>query len=406
MNDRQQLLDAPRLGLGGTRWWVVLLILSAAGTRSYFAPKSLSYALCALVTVAFCVYLLRLGELTIAVPLVPLSLLAGITAPLYVNSLADISAFTTARLAAFVLFSFIFIIYIPSAIQALATSYTLSRLGAAFVLVGVPASVLGEYSLGGIQIQSWEWGFPFPILDSLDLSPMVSVFTNPNVVGLAAAIGAACALHEAASNREWNPVVVILLSVNCLGVVLSGSRAALLAVIAAFGLHTMYRLFGRLGAVLAGCGAFLGLCLATVVVLRVPPFGTLTGGINFHGRQALWQAAVESILARPEGYGAVDRTKVLASSVADRWQGSTAHNSFFRVFLSAGVGGGVAYIALMMYAVLSPLRVGDAESVGVSGMAVTAVVLQTFASFSVFGLSFNSVVTALVVGVAVTYQRF
>jgi O-antigen ligase len=115
-------------------------------------------------------------------------------------------------------------------------------------------------------------------------------------------------------------------------------------------------------------------------------------------------AAVEAALRSPLrtiiGYGAVDTNTLLQPFLAEGRQGEGTHNVYFRMLLTAGITGLVAYLGLQAAAIDSLRAVESLEEQAVVGLLITYVVADVFIAASVFGFSTDTFLLASSTGYA------
>ena len=376
-------------------------------TRSYLIPQTYAYVLTTVVYAILVVWALNLNKtklLNARAPLyAALTIFMIYTFHLLLSVISGQGVFTTAlRSTIFIGFAALNLFVLPNYYKRESFIRIVSRFGAVVVAIGLPTAIFGDYSLFGITVQAWPWHLPvtLPFLSKGFLHPMQSVTNNPNVVGLLASVATICSASELLRRCMWTKSALLLC--NLTGVVLSGSRAALLAVTAGGTLLMLWQVGGvrvlrrttMLGAV--GWAVFVGL------IAGILPLHEVISSLDFRGRTVLWNGAIEALSTRPLlGFGPGDRAAFIRPFVIEEWHGYTPHNSYLRMYLTTGIVGGMAYVYFTLAAIFGSIQEGvTSETVALGVVAVVAAIMQTFSGFSLFGLSFNSVLIALVFGFA------
>ena len=269
---------------------------------------------------------------------------------------------------------------------------TLAAIAALVSTLGLLAVAIGTYDLGPVTVQPWSTTVPVPLVGELQTTR--SVFANPNTFGLVAFAGAAAAVVEAVRGFETDRALAvgfgILALVNAAGLVLSNSRASLVA----FAVFAMIY-----GAAVAGGRRTLP---ATILATLVGAVGVLLaisiGLIDSAGRLELWGAGVAAVADAPSafGYGIVGSGETIEPYLADRT--GSVHNSYLSTAIRVGIVGGGAYLAL----VVGPLLYTAVRSAGVSvaafALASAWAVHQLFEVYSLFQVSTPAVLAALALG--------
>lgn len=172
--------------------------------------------------------------------------------------------------------------------------------------------------------------------------------TDPNYLALALVIGIPFALYRATQARAWSYRAMLLLYVPAalVGVFLTGSRGALLAIAAAVIVHALF--MPRNARLLLGAGVLL--CLLTLWFfpqLLPDRFTTIPDEVRYgtlSGRTDLWDTGIAVVKEHPlEGMGAGAATGTLQIA---------AHNTPLELMMEGGVVG----VALFYGAILLGIR--------------------------------------------------
>ncbi|TKX86570.1 hypothetical protein EXE43_07740 [Halorubrum sp. SS5] len=272
--------------------------------------------------------------------------------------------------------------------------FIFSRIGSLFAITSLLPLFIGEINLGPVSVSLWEWGFPYPF--PFERATM-GLFINPNSLGLIAGLGCVCSVILA--DREANTIRLnLLLSIFCgFSVLASASRAAIIATIIGLGIASI---FPRISASYATFITIIGIVSVVIIVGIISLTGHVPGGITLTGREKLWPATIEAAARRPlVGYGTGDTGTILSPFLSGRYSGFTPHNSYYRLLLTTGFAGFVCYLIIHLSAIVNQLRRFEStHSVGTLPLLIYMFILELFASFSLFGLSFATVVAAIIVG--------
>lgn len=387
---------------------LIALLSASLLTRSYLLQQTYAYVLTVLVYLVLISWILNLGKTEIMIARYPLYTILLIFAVYLLNVLLSVfegrSIFTTAlRSTVFVAFAAVNLFVLPNYYTRTEFIRTLSIFSAAIILIGLPTAVLGDYSIFGVTVLAWPWALPItpPFIPNGFLHPIKSVANNPNVVGLLAAIGTICSASELLRQRKLILSVILLFNIS--GVYLSGSRAALLSIAAGGTLLTLWyagdiHIVRRVTVI-----GVVGWMIFIAVVSGLLPPHELVAPLDLRGRRVLWSSTVEAVSSRPLlGFGPGDRASFIRPFTVEDWQGHTPHNSYLRMYLTTGLVGGTSYVYFTLssiFGAIQPEAPPDTITLGI--VAVAASILQTFAGFSLFGLSFNSILIALVFGFAI-----
>lgn len=285
---------------------------------------------------------------------------------------------------------------VPRYVDPDAACWSILLIALVVVLIGLPALARGEYTLWAFEVGTWSEDMTIPLLGR-DVPVMRSIFANPNTLGLLAfpgTVAAAVATHRTAADGD-HPTLAALPAgaflIVSAGLVLSSSRASLLAAAIGVGMYALAAVdrdllpVAVLGAV-AGTGLLLG-----AIYLSVLP-------IDPGNRFALWGAGVEAIYNEGSllGEGIVGTGDVIEPYLDDG--GGAVHNSYLSIFIRAGLLGGVAYVVLAVGPIVHGLLARDQVNAPMVALATGFAVHQLFESYTLYQFSPGSVLGALAVG--------
>lgn len=372
----------------------VALVLAACVTVIPDIPRPASLALFGFVFIVAAGRLFLDGRPSLTVMARPGALVGtlAVWVALGVGFATSPSADGLLRIGAFVGFSGAALFVLPSLISRQATYRAITVIAAAFAALGIITAFAGP--VGTLDI------YRRTSIASVAYAIPLSVFANPNTLGRVGLLGAVAAggiaLSPATTTTTRNRGGAAILGLICaLAVVLSASRASLVALVAAGGVLAVARLARPtvVSAVTLGGLAALAAVLAAVVVVAPT---VLTG------RADLWVAALDATATRPVfGWGAGAGAEQLAAFLppGSRFAGFGTHNSYVRLFFIGGIVGGVGYLLLCASALRGALTTTDHDTTTLA-LVVAVLVVFAFENGSVFGIAPASFVGALAFGFA------
>jgi hypothetical protein len=310
---------------------------------------------------------------------------------------------------------------LPRYVSRDAFLWVLSGISSFFVLIGIPAYYIGDYTFLGMEVRVLNNSFT-PLLLNGEITVMESVFANPNTFGVLAfsgTVAAAILAHRLFPGVGLSPedqrvradgasatvlsfsfvrslslfcLAGVMFAISAMGTYLSYSRASLLAIALSLVLYFSYVSLGRrslpytLGALVGGFALFL---------LIIPELG-----INPAGRFALWSGSVEAFLANPTLFGeGIDGTgEIIAPFVEQPYKGSSSHNAYLSQFLRAGLVGGMAFLVIIVGSLLSGVIRYQQVDVPALVLAFGFAINQFFESYSLFRHSMPAVLATLAFG--------
>ncbi|WP_245998385.1 O-antigen ligase family protein [Halalkalicoccus subterraneus] len=285
---------------------------------------------------------------------------------------------------------------IPRYVSADDAYWSIAAVSGAVSLLGLAAIVVGEFSVWHLEVRTWDgtaWFGGVPIIRS--------VFANPNTLGLLAfpgVVASAVLCHRSFRNEVPSVrtgLAAAALGTSVLGLLLSNSRASLLAAAVALGIYGSTALKGRRvlpAAVALTAIAIPGFLLAiSIGVVPIDPTNRFT----------LWQAGFEAVRYDSGlfGQGIVGTSEALEPYSA---RGESVHSSYLSIAIRTGIVGGVAYCLL----VVGPLVHGawrfKRVETGMFALAAGFAVHQLFEGYTLFQFGHGSVLGALAVGYVIT----
>lgn len=375
----------------------LLLLLTVLPYTTVF-PNTPAYFLGLLAYIVFVVYAVSKQSKLVAPKYAIASLsIIWIIYLIHLTGVTALSRELVMRVPIFVVITAVNVFYLPYIINPKYFLSAVSRLSAIVVIIGLPTAFLGAYSLLGLEITAWQPNQPAISFDGIDLYTLKSIFQNPNPFGVLTFAGTITALYE--FDRRSSMALMGILLINGLGVLLSRSRSAILAASIGTVLYVMYNKFSRhkflvLSVMMGLVGTFSFLMMLGVMPSIIP------FEIDFTGRLELWEAGIEATINNPWiGLGPGERGELIRPFLDGPHTGANTHNSYLRVFVTAGLIGGVMYLYLFGRTALSHfLSIENKESAVMFALLAAFMVSQVFEAYSVFGLSSNSVLVSLTLG--------
>lgn len=259
--------------------------------------------------------------------------------------------------------------------------------------LGLLAVNLGEFTFWVFEVRLWSGTVSPPLGPEF---PVVrSVFANPNTFGImqfAGTVAAGVATVRALGSR-WPILAVVpsgLLALNAFGLLLSGSRASMVAAAVATGLYCAAVADRRLLPVaLVGVAVGIPAVLAGIYLSILP--------IDSGNRFVLWRAGIEMLRAEGSllGEGLIGTNEAIAPYLDG---GGSVHNSYLTMFIRAGFLGGVAYLLLVLGPLLHGMIRYARVNVPMFALATGFAVHQLFEGYTLYQLGPGSLIGALAVG--------
>lgn len=287
--------------------------------------------------------------------------------------------------------------------------WTLNRVAAAVILLGLATYLVGEYALWGVQFR-FHGTIVVPGV-GLEVPAIRSLFVNRNALGLLALSGLLAAVAEfhrglhhavdAGLDRRRVPGAVAvpagLLAVNAVGFAASFGRALWAIAPAALGVYLAPVVLDREAlpvAVAAAVAYVLGGILAVYLAVRT---GLLASDPSdrFH----LWAASLRAIVDNPSllGEGIVSTANFILP-YRDGGAPASPHSSYLTIWIRTGLVGGLAYVGVNAGSLLEGARRARTVDAAALALAVAFVAHQLFESYTLFAWWIGSVLGALSLG--------
>jgi len=316
-----------------------------------------------------------------------------------VSLIFNISNSVLLRYLVLITFTLFSILILPKVIPSKCFFYTASRLSAVLVCLGfLPyLGIVVEWAYIDLSL----WGGR--IYWNEDLSPITSIFSNPNALGIITVVGAISSfaeLHQKPTDR----MLLLIISINLIGLAFTNYRTGWVAFIIGACVYGTY-IFGTRQVLTIA--TITGVSISTVLLLMmfsIIPGPTALTEMSLNNRRERWIGGFHALIESPwvgHGFGSV--TDAVQPYTAE--QTGNVHNSFVRVFVGYGILGGVLYTVFYLTVLLeaSRLSVDDVSAV-VFSMLVAFFFIQLFNDLTFIGVSFPSVTIALMIGYVLRSQ--
>ncbi len=293
-----------------------------------------------------------------------------------------------ARVFIFIPVTFVLVYILPQILRSEMFLRALSLIAGAVAIVGIPAAIFGDVlPIVSVHTPTTVFGVEFYII--------TSVLHNPNPLGELLLFGGVASLIWVKKSTARRT----LFTACTVGLFLSQSRAAFLGFAAAMTVYVVGSIASReqftqfiIVSLAAGTTGYL-------MLLRLIPGPAIIEQVYLSGRLDIWYAAIDAVKAQPVfGHGPGDMSTIVGA-FASGSVGAGVYNSFLRLFVTTGIVGGLCYLYIFLYSIISHTKViASRESLIVHALVIGFVVNELFSGNSIFGLSTTSVVGALLIG--------
>mgnify|MGYP000347918761 CR=1 FL=1 len=282
------------------------------------------------------------------------------------------------------------VLLIPQVIDRSLFFYFVQNLSVLLVLIGLPAVIIGPYSLFGTTI-GYPWQASLPILPGT-WYPLQSIYTNPNFLSAFILGGMLTALYS--YDKLDNSYSLFACLVSGGGLLLTQSRSAIfIGAFAIFG-YIFYKMWGPqifppvvIGSILLGVGGFF------LLVFGVGPLSQ----VSLSGRREIWQASILVLIEKPLiGYGPVPLGPIIETKLGSS---KPPHSSYIRMFLETGIVGGVSYIWTISTILYQHIRLPiDGESAICFLLGLSLATIMVFETFTLSGIGSSSILASITFG--------
>ena len=303
---------------------------------------------------------------------------------LLLSLLISPSVGSAVRVGGYFIFTLSNLIILPSVISFKHIVFLASRYSSILIILGF-LPYIGIQSIFGLFDLSL-WGANLYIYPAL--SPIRSIFSNPNALGFVVLVGIIAALIESVITLRRDAVALFLF--NTVGLLFTNYRTGMVVFAITVSLCVVYTLFGQQMYTVSVVGGLTTFALLLLGMFGVIPGPTLLTEISLNGRRVLWRGAAMAVIETPlfgVGFGNYP-------TIVDN-----PHNSYLRMFLALGISGGSVYLLIVLRAILhSARKATDWAFLGVSLYLVAFFFVQTMNSLTFIGVSFHSVIISLLIG--------
>lgn len=296
------------------------------------------------------------------------------------------------RAIIFIYTSFFCTFLIPKALARESFLKITSIFSVTILSFGIPASLVGDYSIGPISTMIYYASYD---VLGFEIHQITSLMANPNPVGKVAFFGVISGLVWRDHERMWTVTTIICFT----GLLLSGSRAAILATFAAGFIYVVGKssVSDKLNDVVIVCTV----CSITgaLMLMRIIPAPEAVLSIDLNYRVYIWQAAIEAATTKPIFGHGPENVASIVRPFSDGYVGAGVYNSFLRLFITTGVIGGISYMYIYFYSIVKYTPdISREKALIVYAMLVGYAVDELFSGNSIFGISTMSVVASCLVG--------
>lgn len=389
---------------------ILLLLTSSIFTRSANIPLSAAYLLTSMVYTVVIFYIYRKDGLRLigskyAVLFISIIYLIQVSHITWNAFIGHHIISATLRTTTYVIFTSLGIFLIPYILDPDKFLWIISRFSVIMVLIGLPTAFIGSYSLAGLEVTPWRWGYNLPLIfiSPEFIQPVKGVFDNPNLFGLLASVGLISSLGILHLSQR-KKISISFAVLNFIGVYLSGSRTAVFTAIFGTVLYLAYIHQGKRSVALIAFSVFSFWILFFIMFFELLPGPGIIQSVNLRGREYIWPATIEAVKTQPLfGHGAGAQSEFIRPFIeVEKYKNAPTNNSFLRMFLTTGILGGISYILFTGHVILSSLKSSDSiYSMSIVIIIMMITIHEFFASFSLFGsvgLSFISILTSIFFG--------
>lgn len=317
-----------------------------------------------------------------------------------INIVREPSFVSSQRVVVFIVSLSIIIFLLPDVINRRTFASCVCFISGLLVLIGLPAVFFGPYTIGPILVDSYHYGNAIPLL-GWNYWPLTSVLANPNYMGPITVIGTLTGIERYSQSRRL--IYLPFLFINFFGVYLTNSRNAQLGLLIALFLLILHRYLSSRNLWFLLLTSIVSSIVIILMYFSVLPGPRILNQVDLRGRDDLWTAAWLGLHDKPIfGWGAIPSELVLEDylyQIEDRSEhaafGVGPHNSYVRLFLSTGYVGGFLYSILFICLMKKILF---KENPYLLSQVTSIVIMQMFASPSIFGLSLTSLLWGATVG--------
>ena len=303
---------------------------------------------------------------------------------------------TAIRYVSLLVFTGITLFILPEIIRLQHFLAALNRVGATLVMLGFLPYAGLTIKTGPLDLSLWNANmYWYPAL-----APITSVFVNPNALGFLTLIGAIAAFVELQTHRT--KISILLLGINSLGLLFTNYRTGWIAFLAATGVFVVYSIGGkRLLMLYTVCGLSV-LSLLLMMIFSIIPGPAALTEVSLNNRRPRW---VISIFILQDqfwwGSGLGNVREAIQPYTAE--ETGSVHNSYLRMFVAFGFGGGLVYLLFYLSVVFDSVRQStEYRMVVIPALLIAFLFVQMFNDLTFIGVSMHSIVIALSMGYCIS----
>lgn len=310
-----------------------------------------------------------------------------------IHYLQSLSPTIIVRTITFIVFFMLNVLILPNIISKISFTYLVSRLGFSIVLFLSPIHIINILNTQNTpEIYFW------PILFAMSSNPGVPALDyigNPNYLAIILFIALMSSLYIYQLRNTKTEIIILL--IIFIGLFLTQSRGAIIATSFSLSSLIIYRYFGQPYYSYSIIMSVIGSLSLYFILIGLIPVTKITDFIHLSARDKLLWSSVNALKHNPFGFGAIPTSDILLEPYAvSDVAGTSAHNSFLRVFLTTGIVGGTCYLLFNIYSLIRLKSINDHPYI--VSICLGLFVAQIFNEFTMFGIGLTSILTAVCFG--------
>jgi hypothetical protein len=217
--------------------------------------------------------------------------------PLYVYPVSDAQLLLqTAEVIGYIVASITLVFLIPRVIRRDWFFVIIVSLSTFSILIGLPAYIIGDYSVLGVQITTYTALEPFRHY-GIRIPALASIWGDTNAMSKITVAGL-LGSHYLFS-RDRSAGYLLLLGLNGFGLFLANSRMGIIAVVITYYVYVVYLKFGSVTTVVyMGVSGVVGSIFFLLIILGIGTETFIPSG-GFSGRIPLWRGSVATFFEHP-----------------------------------------------------------------------------------------------------------
>jgi hypothetical protein len=316
--------------------------------------------------------------------------------PLYIYPVSDTQLLLqTAEVIGYIIASITLVFLIPKVIRRDWFFVAIVSLSTLSVVVGLPAYVIGDYNIFGINITTYTALKPLRQYD-IWIPALASIWGDANAMSKVT-VGGLLGSHYLFS-RKRSKLYLLLIGLNGLGLFLANSTMAIISVMIAYSLYFVYLKFGILTTVVyMGISGVAGSIFFLLII-----FGVGTQSVvptdAFSGRILLWKGSMTTFFQHPfigigiHNVGETIAAYTDANSLAPQ-------NSHLRIFVAGGIIGGITYLWVIISSAFRYIQKIDSRADLLTVCLLIAFILIQFTDTAhPFGVNKNAIIFGVTLG--------